>query len=269
MQWPSYNTMITFELDKQEYSIPDYLSIENYVKIYKIRDFLGEEFFQAKIINALTGAKMESILQTNHTQINYLSTHIMSLFPDTEYPFIDRFTLNGVDYGFIPSWKHMSFAEFVDLDTLMNKETNEIIANLHIICAIMFRPIVSQKGEHDFQIEKYDIQSMEERAELFKKQLDVKYVLGGQFFFSRFANESLNSSRLSLIQRNKNFWKKMVLTWRHRKIIWQILLNRPSDGLQSSIDYAMMTLQNTTKSSKPPFLKRLTNWFTSLRKTKK
>jgi hypothetical protein len=261
--------MVTFEIDKQEYSIQDYLSIENYVKIYKIKDFLGEEFFQAKIINALTGVKMESILRTNHTQINYLSSHIMSLFPDTEYPFIDRFTLNGIDYGFIPSWKHMSFAEFVDLDSLMNKESNEIIANLHIICAIMFRPIVSQKADHDFLIEEYDVKTMEERAELFKKELDVKYVLGGQFFFSQFVRESLNYSQQSLTQKNKNFWKKMVLTWRHRKIIWQILLNKPSDGLQLSIDYAMMTLQNTSKSSKRPFLKRLTNWFTSLRKTKK
>jgi len=261
--------MVTFEIDKQEYSILDYLSIESYVKIYKIKDFLGEEFFQAKIINALTGVKMESILRTNHTQINYLSSHIMSLFPDTEYPFIDRFTLNGIDYGFIPSWKHMSFAEFVDLDSLMNKESNEIIANLHIICAIMFRPIVSQKADHDFLIEEYDVKTMEERAELFKKELDVKYVLGGQFFFSQFVRESLNYSQQSLTQKNKNFWKKMVLTWRHRKIIWQILLNKPSDGLQLSIDYAMMTLQNTSKSSKRPFLKRLTNWFTSLRKTKK
>ena len=261
--------MIEFELDKKNYTLPDVLTIEHYVKIYKIKDFLGEDFFQAKIINAITGAKMESILRTNHTQINFLSNHLLSLFPDTSYPFIDRFELNGIQYGFIPSWKHMSFAEFVDLDTLMNKSNNEIIENLHIICAIMYRPIIEQKSEHDFKIEEYDSITMEERAELFRKELDVKYVLGGQFFFSRFVNQSLNSSPQSLILKSKNFMKKMVLTWKLRKIIWKILLNKHSDGLQLSIDLAKTTLQNTIKLSKLPLWKRSINYFTSWKKKKK
>ena len=260
---------ITFEIKNKEYDIPNFLSIENYVKVYNVKDFLGEQFFQAKLINAITGAKMEDILNSGHHEITFLSNHLLNLFPDSSYPFFDRFELNGVQYGFIPSWKKMSFAEFVDLDTLMNKDTKEIINNLHIICAIMFRPIVSQKSEHDFQIENYDSAKMEERAELFKKQLDVKYVLGGQFFFSRFAKQFSEPTHQSLIQKSKNFMNRMVLTWRYRKIIWKVLLNKPSDGLQLSIDYAMTTLQNIQKSSRPPFWKRLINFFTLWRKKKK
>jgi hypothetical protein len=163
----------------------------------------------------------------------------------------------------------MSFAEFVDLDTLMNKKPEEIIDNLHIICAIMYRPIISRKSEHDFKIEDYNSISMEERAELFKKELDVKYVLGGQFFFSRFVEQYSNYSPQSLIQRSKSFMRKMAFTWKMRKIIWNVLLNKPSDGLQSSIDYAMMTLQSISKSPKPPFWKRSINFFTFWRNKKK
>ena len=260
---------VTFEIEQKEYELPEFLSIENYGKIYMIKDFMGEEFFQAKLIHALTGVKMENLLKTSHTEVNYISNYIMSLFPNNDYPFIDKFTLNDIEYGFIPSWKHMSFAEFVDLDTLMNKKPEEIIQNLHYICAIMYRPIVSKKKEHDFKIEEYDVVKMEERAELFKKELDVKYVLGGQFFFSRFVKQSLNYSPQSLTQKMKNYWEKMVTTWRFRKIIWKLLLNKHSDGLQLSIDLAKTTLQNINKSYKPPFWKHLINYFTWSKKTKK
>lgn len=261
--------MVTFELDKQEYTLPDFLSIDSYIKVYNVKDFLGEEYFQSKLINAITGAKLESILKTNHAQINYISQYIMSLFPDTKYPFYDKFVLNGIEYGFIPSWKKMSFAEFVDLDTLLTKKENEIINNLHIICAIMYRPITKKRKEHDFEIEEYDSKTVEERAQLFLNELDVKYVLGGNFFFSVFAKQSLESSQPYLTLKNKSFWKKMVLTWKMRKIIWKFLLNKPSDGSQLLIDYVMMTLQNTIKSSKPPFWKRLINFFTWSKKTKR
>ena len=257
---------ITFELDNKEYELPNFLSIENYVKVYKVKDFLGEEYFQAKLINAITGVRLESILESNHTQINYISNYITTLFPNSEYKFIDKFTLNGIEYGFIPSWKHMSFAEFVDLDTLMTKSAAEVIENLHIICAIMYRPIISKKKEHDFEIEIYDSTEMEKRAELFKKELDVKYVLGGQFFFSQFAKQSLDFTQQSLTLRVMNYWARIKTTWKMRSLIWKLLLNKPSDGSQLSTDSARMILQDILKSSKQPSSKPLTNFFTFWKK---
>lgn len=260
---------VTFEIENKEYELKDFLSIEDYQKIYMIKDFIEEEFYQTKLINAITGIKNDLLIKTNHIQINYLSNYILSLFPDTKYPFIDKFTLNGIEYGFIPSWKKMSFAEFVDLDTFMNKTPEEIVNNLHILCAIMYRPIISKRKEHDFKIEEYDIDKMEERAELFLKELDVKYVLGGQFFFSRFAKESLNYIPQSLTQKMRNYWIKIKITWKMRKIIWKLLLGKPLDGLQLSTEYAKMTLQSINKSQRLGYWKRLTNSFTSLKKKKK
>jgi hypothetical protein len=260
---------ITFEIEKEVYELPEFLSIDDYVKVYRVKDFLGEEYFQAKLIHSITGAKVNKILTSSHAEINYISNYLLSLFPDNSYPFYDTFELDGIEYGFIPSWKKMSFAEFIDLDTLMNKQPKDIIENLHIICSIMYRPITTKKGKHEFEIEKYDMDTMEERAELFKKRLDVKYVLGGQFFFSRFAAQYSSYFPQSLIQRSKSFMKKMVLTWKMRKIIWKILLNKPSDGLQSSIDYAMITLQDIQRSQRLPFWKRSINFFTFWRKKKK
>jgi hypothetical protein len=257
---------ITFELDNKEYELPNFLSIENYIKVYKIKDFLGEEYFQAKLINAITGVRLESILESNHTQINYISNYITTLFPNTEYKFVDKFTLNGIEYGFIPSWKHMSFAEFVDLDTLMTKSPAEVIENLHILCSIMYRPIISKKKEHDFEIEPYNSLEMEKRAELFNKELDVKYVLGGQFFFSQFVKQSLNYTQQSLTMKVMNYWMRIKITWKMRSLIWKLLLNRRLDGSQLSTDFAKMILQDILKSFKLQSSKPLTNFFTFWKK---
>jgi hypothetical protein len=252
--------MITFEIDNKEYELPSVLTIENYIKVYNIKDLLGEQFFQAKLINAVTNAPLGKILMSPHAEVTFITNHLMSLFPDPNYKFHDSFELNGVEYGFIPSWKQMSFAEFVDLDTLLTKSTKEIMSNLHIICAIMYRPIISKKSKHNFLIEDYDPKTMLDRAELFKKELDVKYVLGGQFFFSRFAKTSLLPTRPSLTQRMKIYLKMLKVTWKMRKMLWRALLNKHSDGSQLSTEFAMMTLQSMTKSSKDPWWRRLTNY---------
>jgi hypothetical protein len=130
------------------------------------------------------------------------------MVPRPPYNLIDRFELDGIHYGYIPSYKEMSFAEFADLDTLLTKKPEEIMDYLHIITAIMYRPIVSEKKKHNFKIEKYDSDKMIERAELFKEKLDVKFALGGQFFFIKFVNNSSNYIRLSLTQK---IWIRWIL----------------------------------------------------------
>ena len=259
---------VTFEIKGTEYEVPNFLSIENYVKIYKVKDFLGEEYFQAKLINTIFGIQLEQILKSNHHQIGYIANQLLELFPNNDYPFYDTFTLNGIEYGFIPSWKNMTFAEFVDLDTLMSKDTDSVIDNLHIITAIMYRPVINKKSEHDFDIEDYDVKTMEKRAELFKKQLDIKYALGGQFFFSRFAIQLSNPILPYLTLKKGNIIKRTIFTWKNRKLIWKILLRRRSDGMLSSTELVEMILQNMNMSLKPPFWKRLTNYFGWLKKKK-
>ena len=262
--------MITFQIEEKEYILPDFLSIENYVKVYKVKDLLDDNYYQAKLIQTITGADLSDVLDTSHHQINFITNHLTQLFPDTKYPFIDKFVLNGVEYGFIPSWKNMSFAEFVDLDTLLTKTPFDIMNNLHIICAIMYRPIIFKKSEHNFQIEKYNADTVEERANLFLKELDVKYVLGGQFFFSRFAEQSLQpSQQYSMWMKMKIWWRIQVTTWKMRKIIWKLLLNKPLDGSQLLIDYAQTTLQNTIWSSQKGSLNVSTNSSTFWKKIKK
>jgi len=241
--------MIKFKIEEKEYKIPDYVSIDNYSKIFKIKDLFSEEYFAAKLVSIVSGADIEDLLETDYQELNYLATYVLDKLPKDKPKFIDRFELNGVHYGFFPNWQDLTYAEFVDMDTISTKKEDELLNLLHILCAIMYRPIITERSEHDFDIEKYDVSKMKVRAELFKKQLDVKYVLGAQFFFINYARKFSNYTQASSIQK-LSIGMKMKLIWKMRKLIWRIIFRKPLDGSLSQTELLEMILRNTTTSTK-------------------
>lgn len=237
--------MIKFKIDDIKYEVPDFISIEKYVKIYKVKDLFSDDYFAAKIVSVVCQAPIETLLESDYTEIQYLATYIMSLIPTQKPEFINRFELDGVHYGFIPEWKDLSFAEFADLDTLSTKKPEELLDLLHIIAAIMYRPITEEKKNNDFRIEKYNVQTMKERAELFKRSLDIKYVLGAQFFFINFANKYSNYSQLSSMK-SLSIWQKIKLVWIMRKwLVKKTTSKKYTDGSLSSTELLKTILQNT------------------------
>jgi hypothetical protein len=242
--------MIKFKIEEREYQLPEFINIDQYVKIFKIKDLFSEDYFAARLINILTDASVEDLLESDYQEVNYLSAYLMKLIPmDNNVAFVDRFEIDGVKYGFVPNWRDLTFAEFIDLDTISTKKTNELLDLLHILAAIMYRPIVEEKNEHDFKIEKYDIKTMKDRAELFKTKLDIKYVLGAQFFFINYAKRFSSYSQLSSITK-LSLWTKIKIIWSLRKVLWTIVFKKPTAGSWSSTELLEMILQNTTTSIK-------------------
>jgi hypothetical protein len=239
---------VTFELEGREYKIPNKLTIGDYVKIFKVKDLFEDDYFSAKLISIVTGAEMSKLLEADRGKVGYVFEHIYKILPLETPGFVDRFELDGVHYGFIPSWKKMSFGEFADLDTLMTKKPDELLDYLHIITAILYRPITSSKSKHKFEIEKYNQDTLEERAELFKNKLDVEVALGAQFFFTQFARIYSNYTPISLKMWMKISWIQLSVVWKMRKWIWKkIVLRKDLDGLSFSTEFAKMILQDIQK----------------------
>lgn len=247
--------MIEFNLDGNDYEIKEYLSIGDYQKIFKVKDLFEDDYFKAKVVNLLTDCPMETLLEADNHKVDFLATSIFAMVPRQPINLIDRFTIDGIDYGYLPSYKKISFGEFVDLDTLLTKKPEEVIDFLHIITAIMYRPITKTKSKHQFEIEKYDAKTLEERAELFKQKLDIKFTLGGQFFFTQFAKNYSSYIPLSLRQKIRREWMMLKILWENRKLVWIFLSKRGSDGMLSSTELQMEILRNTLKSTRKTLLK--------------
>jgi hypothetical protein len=226
------------------------MSIENYVKIYKIKDLFSEDYFASKLVSIISGAPQKDLLEGGYEEVGYLASRIMQSLPTVDTTkFVDRFELDGVHYGFFPNWRDLTFAEFIDLDTISTKKEDELLDLLHILAAIMYRPIVEELSEHNFKIEEYDIPKMKERSELFKKRLDVRYVIGAQFFFIKFAKTFLNfTPQYSIL--NISRWQKIKLIWMMWRMIYKIPSKSRSGGFWSSTKLLTMILQNTSTSIK-------------------
>lgn len=239
---------VTFELEGKEYKIPTHLTINDYVKVFKVKDLFDDDYFAAKLISIITGADMTKLLEADREKVGYVFEQIYKILPLDKPGFLDKFTLDGVEYGFIPSWKKMSFGEFADLDTLMTKKPDEVLDYLHIITAILYRPITKSKSKHNFEIEKYNQNTMEERSELFKNKLDIEVALGAQFFFTQFARIYSNYTPISLKMWMKISWIQLRVVWKMRKLIWKrIVLRKDLDGSSFSTEFAQMILQDIQK----------------------
>jgi hypothetical protein len=242
--------MIRFKIDGEPYVIDDFMSIENYVKIYKIKNLFTEDYFAAKLVSIVSGAPQKDLLEGGYEEVGYLALRIMQSLPTVDTTkFVDRFELDGVHYGFFPNWRDLTFAEFIDLDTISNKKEDELLDMLHILAAIMYRPIVEEISEHNFKIEDYDVPKMKERAELFKKRLDIKYVIGAQFFFIKFAKTFSNfTPQSSTLKLSK--WETIKMIWIMWRMIFKLTSKNRSAGFLSSTKYLTMILQNTSTSIK-------------------
>lgn len=237
--------MIKFKIEGEQYFLPEFISIDNYVKIFKIKDLFKEDYFAAKIINITSGAPLQDLLEGEFEQIMFLAAEILKILPNEEtIQFQDRFELNGVHYGFFPNWKDLTFAEFMDLDTISNKPVNELLDMMHYLAAIMYRPIVSEISTHNYQIEPYEVNSMKVRAELFKKELDVRYVLGAQTFFTILEKASSSFIPQFLTSKKLSFWKKIKLIWMAWRMIYKTTSKKSSDGILLSTELQKMMLRN-------------------------
>ena len=236
--------MIRFTIDNKKYQLPNSISIDKYVKIYKAKELFTDEYFAAKIINIVCDTPLDDLLDSDYQEVNYLAAQILEMIPIDKPKFKDRFEIDGVHYGFFPTWKELSFAEFVDMDTISTKKPDELLGMLHILAAIMYRPIIEEKSHHDFQIEKYDVDKMKVRSEIFKNKLDISYVLGAQFFFINYAKKYSDYFQLSSMK-TLSIWTRIKLIWNLRKMIWKTLFKKSTVGSSLSTDSLKTILQNT------------------------
>ena len=239
--------MINFKIEDVQYTLKDYISIQDYVKIYKIKDLHEDNYFAAKILSMVSDAPISILKECEYQDIEYLASYVMSLMPIEQPKFVDRFELDGIEYGFFPNWQSLTFAEFVDMDTISNKKSNELLDFLHILIAIMYRPIIKERSKHDYSIEEYDVDKMKERAEYFKKNLDIKYVFGAQFFFINYAKKYLNHTP-SYSMQTLSTWEKLKVIWMAWRMIYKLRSSSRLGGSQSSTELQKMILRNMKQS---------------------
>ena len=123
------------------------------------------------MVEIFCGIKGDLVMKMKASSIRDITSVLAEMFNEKP-PLVREFTMNGVDYGFIPLLEDMSFGEYVDLDTYISD-----INNLHRAMGVLYRPIV-QRYQNKYLIEQYkgeDTQKM--------KDMPMDAVLGSMLFF--------------------------------------------------------------------------------------
>jgi hypothetical protein len=177
-----------------EINVPDNLSeirLEQYQKFVKLyTGEVTEEFLALKMLEIFCGVKLSEAYQMRFKDVDGV-VELLSTLLNEKPNLIQRFTMNGVEYGFIPNLDDMSFGEYIDLDTYIGDWQN-----IHRAMAVLYRPIKDKKGER-YNIVPYEIVD----AEVYK-QMPLDAVIGSVIFFYRLGID-LSRAMMNYLEESK------------------------------------------------------------------
>lgn len=162
----------------------DEITLSQYQRFAKIEG--DEEFLTKKMLEIFCNVPIKELPNIRFKAVYGVFNAINNLMG--QKPSLKtRFTLKGQDFGFIPSLEDITYGEFVDLDTYMEKADN-----LHNTMAVLYRPITKRIGSR-YEIEDY--KSASKYSEIMKDApMDV--VMGAVIFFWTLGKDLLKSSQI-------------------------------------------------------------------------
>jgi len=146
------------------------ITLGQYQEFAKL-DITKELEVQSKMIEIFCKVPVEVVRSMKAKDITDICTIINNMF-DVEHQMLNRFKLNGKDYGFIPDLENMSFGEYVDLDTYIGDNDN-----LHRAMNVLYRPIDLLQGQR-YTLKEYDPDTNEDA-----KNYPLDACFGAMVFF--------------------------------------------------------------------------------------
>tara|TARA_R110000823_G_scaffold98930_2_gene213818 strand:- start:1289 stop:1942 length:654 start_codon:yes stop_codon:yes gene_type:complete len=160
---------------KIEINVPtslEEITLGQYQKYLKIAESNPNgNFLDAKMIEIFCGIPLLDAYKLKVSSVTAI-IEILEELLDSKPKHVERFKLNGIEYGFIPDLDEMSLGEYIDLDTTAsNWEQMQVAMN------VLYRPIKDSKAGK-YNIEDYNISNSEDM-----KSAPMSAVVGSLFFF--------------------------------------------------------------------------------------
>lgn len=140
---------------------------------------LDEQNFNRRKINLFTGIPFKDTAYLRKVDYDRLLYKIDTAL-NTDAEFKDRFTMHGMEFGFIPDFDKITIGEFADLT-----QHGQDAGSLHRLMAVLFRPIVKTIGQ-TYTIMPYN--GTEAYADMMK-DMPLNCVNGALVFFYHLASE--------------------------------------------------------------------------------
>jgi hypothetical protein len=147
------------------------ITLHQYKHYIKIQDKVKEErFINAKMIEIFCKTKLEDVMRLRLKDSEEIINLLSELFKEKPN-LVQRFKLNGVEYGFHPQLDELSLGEYIDLDTYIGDWDN-----IDKAMNVLYRPIVG-KFQDKYNIEEY---TAKENRDILNMPMDA--VMSSIFF---------------------------------------------------------------------------------------
>ena len=233
-------------------------TIKDWKKMSLTKDTMDDRDFALELISSQTGLSKATLLECDWYDIFNVAEGIVEYFNHIDTNYYDTFDFKGETYKFI-DLESISFGEFVDIDTYLQKAEIEKLQRLNYYMALLYRPV----GEG------YDIKKLKERAELFN-DLPVKYFFGANRVFFCLDKMLVKDTRVS-------FYLTMLRYWMRRVMIilvafgvgmvlylpWQVMMWLKSVRLPTSLSHWLSTIYHTLKIYKQKGINNLKRFIKS------
>lgn len=189
---------VEFNIEGVDYVLPEKMTISQYQNIQGKQDIMGTDK-SLFIISTLTGCPIQTLRKVKTEHAARLFKYADLLFKEEDTTYQKTFTFKDKNYGFIPNLNEITLGEYIDLDHFI---TDGVVKNLHKIIAILYRPLVyGQKvlGRFMWDIEEYNTDDFEDRANLFK-ELEVEKAFSASSFFLHTGLQSIKVMKDSLME---------------------------------------------------------------------
>ena len=207
------------------------ITLEQYQRFARLEG--DDEFLTKKMLEIFCDVPLDKLPNIRFKDITGVSKHLNAMMKEKP-SLTQKFTLNGQEYGFIPSLEDITYGEFVDLDSYMSDTQN-----LHKTMAVLYRPVTQKSGK------RYDIEPYESATKYcdLMKEAPMDVVMGAVLFFWTLGKELLMATLISL--ESHKALKSSPLKANSQT---------DGDGIQHSIALLKVTLDDLTRLEDYPFI---------------
>jgi hypothetical protein len=168
------------------------ITLEQYQRYLKATEETPDgSLLDAKIIEIFCGIPISESYKLKMSSVQSIVDILVDML--NEKPtHINRFSLDGVQYGFIPDLDEMSLGEYVDLDGNASDWQK-----MHVAMNVLYRPIKIKKGT------KYSIQEYTAEDPDKMKDMPLGVAIGSLFFFYKLGLELSSHTILSSVNQQE------------------------------------------------------------------
>lgn len=160
-----------------EITLAQYMRYNKLIQTNK-DDANADSFMSLKMLEIFCNVPYDQALALKINDV----TRIIDIITETinsEPDLVTKFSMGGVEFGFIPNLEDMSFGEYIDLDLFLGDWDN-----MHKAMAVLYRPIAQSVGSK-YRIKDYDPGLYDE----IMMNMPMDAVVGSLVFFYRLGIE--------------------------------------------------------------------------------